>query len=116
MQLHPDLVIANSGGMSARVVSEELELRAHGTATEQNPSIKISTRQRLVDIVGLGTQPEDPNDSIRTAKRAIENPSRATEDENALGMSEATSTLRMSLTDLKCYRLPGESVEVTRWP
>ena len=116
VQLQPDLAVANSGGMSAHVVSEELELRSHGTVVEQSTSIKLSMRQRLVEMVVSGTRLGNPNDSIGTAQQAVENPFQAAEDEDALGMSEVTSTLRMRLTDLKCYRMPGQSSEVTRWP
>lgn len=116
VQLQPDLAMANSRGMSAHLVSGVLELRAHGTVVEQCTSLRFNMGKRLVDIMGLGTRPEDANDSIGTVQRAVEYPAQAPEDENALGMSEVTSTLRMRLTDLKCYRLPGESSKITRWP
>lgn len=116
VQLQPEFAMANTGGMSARVVSEGLELRAHGTAVEQSTSIKVSMRQRLADVVIFETRPADLDDTMGPVQRAGENPFQAAEDENALGLSEGTSTLRMRLTDLKCYRMPGKSLEVTRWP
>lgn len=116
VQLQPDLAMANNRGMSAHIVSGLLELRAHGTAVEQSTTIKFNMRKRLVDIVGSGTRPGDPSDTIGVVQRAAEIPGQAAEDENALSMPELTSTLRMRLTDLKCYRLPGESSEITRWP
>lgn len=116
VQLQPELAMANTGGMSARVVSEGLDLRAHGTAVEQSTSIKVSMRQRLVDVVVSNTRPADLSDSTGTVQRAMDNPFQAAEDENALGLSEGASTLKMRLTDLKCYRMPGKSLEVTRWP
>lgn len=69
VQLQPDLAMASSGGMSAGVVSESLELRAHGTAVEQCTIIKISMPQRLVDIVVSGIRPEDPGDLMGTVHR-----------------------------------------------
>jgi len=114
VQLQPDLAMANSGGMSAHVVHGVLELRAHGTAFEQSTSIKIDMRKRLVETIGLSTRLEDPNGSDGTVQQVVGNPDQTAEDENALGMSELTSTLRMRLTDLKCYRLPGEASKVTR--
>jgi len=73
-------------------------------------------RQRLVEIMGIGTRPEDPNHSSGTAQRAAEIPDQTAEDEDVLQMSEVTSMLRMRLTDLKCYRLPGESSKITSRP
>ena len=101
--------MANSGGMSARVVSnDELELRAHGTtAGDQSTGVfKLSMRQRLVDVVGLETRPEGLDASMGTVRRAVENPFHSKEEEDALGKAEISSTLRMRLIDLKCYRLP----------
>ena len=119
VQLLPDLAIANSGGMSAHIVSsDELELRAHGTSAGDQSTIiiKVSMRQRVVDVVGLETQPQDLSTSTGTVQRAVDNPSPAKEEEDALAIAEATSMLRMTLVDLKCYRLPGKAVQVTRWP
>ena len=116
VQLQPEVAMAISGGMSAHVVPEGLELRAPGTAGDQCTSIKISTRQRLVDVVLLETRPADLNDSMGTVGRAVQNSVQAARDENAPGLSEVTTTLKMRLTDLKCYRMPGKSVKVTRWP
>ena len=116
VQLQPDVAMVHSGGMSARVVSKELELRAHGTAVEQSTSIKFSMRQRLVEIVISRTRPENPNDSMGAVQRAVENPFQAAEDNMALGTPEVTWPLRMRLTDLKCFRMPGKPLEVTMWP
>ena len=119
VQLQPDLAMANSGGMNARVVSEdELELRNHGmTAGDQSTTIiNLSMRQRLVDVVGLETRPESLIASMGTVQCAVDNRYSAKEEENALAMGEGTSMLRMRLIDLKCYRLSGKAVRVTRWP
>jgi len=67
-------------------------------------------RRRLVEIMGIGTRPEDPNHSSGTAQRAAEIPDQTAEDEDVLQMSEVTSTL------MKCYRLPGESSKITSRP
>ena len=93
-----------------------LELQVHGMAVEQSTNIKIDMRQTLVVITGLETRPEDLNDLNGMAQRAGQNPIRPAEDENALGMSEVTSILRMRLTNLKCYGLPGEASKLTSWP
>ena len=119
VQLQPDLAMANSGGMSARVISEnEVELSTHGTTAGNQSTIiiKISLRQRLVDVVGLETRPEDLNASLGTVQQPVDNQLPAKEEEEALGKPEDTPTLRMRLLDLKCYRLPGKAVQVTRWP
>ena len=116
VQLQPDLAMANSGGMTARVLSEELELRAHETAIEQSTSIKINLQQRRADIGVFETRPEVPNDTKGTVQRAVENPFRAANGEDALRVSDVTSTLTLRLTDLKCYRMPGTPLKITRWP
>lgn len=116
VQLQPDLAMINSGGMSARVVSEELELRAHERAVEKNTSIKINLRRRRVDIAVFDTRLEDPSDTMGTVQRAVSNPFRAAKDEDALRVSDVAPTLTLRLTDLKCYRMPGQALKVTRWP
>ena len=97
VQLEPDLAVADSGGMSASVVGEVLELRSHGGAGKEGTSMKVDLAGRIVDVKGLGTG---------LAENA--------ENKNAVGSSEATSTLVMRLTDLKCYRIPGMSSKITR--
>lgn len=97
VQLEPDLAVADSGGMSASVVGEVLELRSHGGAGKERTSMKVDLARKIVDVKGLGT-------------RLAEN----SENKNAVGSSEATSTLVMRLTDLKCYRMPGISSKITR--
>lgn len=119
VQIQPDLTMANSGGMSARVVSkDELELRTHGTTVgdQSTTIIKLNTRQRLLDVVILETLREGLDAPIGTVQRAMDNPFPAKEEEDALGKAEDITTLRMRLIDLKCYRLPGKAVQVTRWP
>ncbi|RDW69558.1 hypothetical protein BP6252_08578 [Coleophoma cylindrospora] len=97
VQLEPDLAVADSGGMSASVVGEALELQSHSGAVKESTSMKVDLAERIVDVKGLGT---------RLAENA--------ENKNAVGFSEATSTLVMRLTDLKCYRMPGVSSKITR--
>ena len=119
VQSQPDLAMANSGGMSACVDSkDELELRTHGTTADDQSTtiIKLNTRQRLLDVVGLETLPEGLDAPIGMVQRAMNNPSPVKEEEDALGKAGGTSTLRMRLIDLECYRLPGRPVQVTRWP
>ncbi|GAM40979.1 hypothetical protein TCE0_041r13745 [Talaromyces pinophilus] len=97
VQLEPDLAVVDSGGMSASVVGEVLELRSHGGPGKADAtSMKVDMAGKIVHVKGL-----------RTA--IVEN----TEDENAVGSSKATSTLEMRLTDLKCYRMPGISGRIT---
>lgn len=116
VQLQSDLAIANHGGMSVHVGFGAPESRLDGTAVEQSTTIIINMRQGLVEIMGLGTRPEDPTVLHGTAQRAAEISDQSVENENVLRMSDVTSTLRMRLTDLKCYRLPGESSKITSWP
>jgi hypothetical protein len=93
VQLQPIIAIANSEAMSAHVFSGLLELRSYGAVAEEpSTSINIDMRKKLVDYVGLATQPENPNDSTEMVR------------------------LRMRLTDWKCYRLPGEVATITRGP
>ncbi|KUL88296.1 hypothetical protein ZTR_04965 [Talaromyces verruculosus] len=97
VQLEPDLVVADSGGMSASVVSEALELRSHGGQGKTDAtSLKVGLARKIVHVKGLGTG------IVENAK-----------NKNAMRSSEATSTLEMRLTDLKCYRMPGRSGRVT---
>lgn len=97
VQLEPDLAVADSGGMSASVVGQVLELRSHGGTRKEDTSMKVDLARKLVSVIGLGT-------------RVTEN----MESKNAVGSSEATSTLVMRLTNLKCYRMPGMSSKITR--
>ena len=119
VQLRPDLAMANSGGMSARVVSnDELELQAHGTTVGDQGTtiINLRLRQRLVNTVGLETPLDHLNPSLSTVQPAVDNPFPAREEEDLQAMATGTSMLQMRLIDLKCYRLPGKAVQVTRWP
>lgn len=97
VQLEPDLAVADSGGMSASVVDKVLELRSHGGAGKEDTSMKVDLAGKIVNVKGLGTG---------LAENA--------ENKNAVGSSEATSTLVMRLANLKCYRMPGMSSKITR--
>jgi hypothetical protein len=97
VQLEPDLAVANSGGMSVSVVAGALEFRPHEAAVKEGTSIKLDLTGRVVDIEGLGTGLAGDAGN-----------------ESALGVSEGTLRVRMRLTDLKCYRLPGISSKITR--
>ena len=97
VQLEPDLTVADSGGMSASVVGEILELQSHRGAGKKGTSMKVDLAGRKVDVKGLGTG-------------LAENAG----NKNVVGSSEATSTLVMRLTDLKCFRMPGVSSKITR--
>lgn len=97
VQLEPDLTVADSGGMSASVVGEVLELRSHGGAGKEDTSMRVDLAGKIVHVTGLGTG---------LAENA--------ESKNVVGSSEATSTLAMRLTNLKCYRMPGMSSKITR--
>ena len=97
VQLEPDLAVADSGGMSASVAGEVLELRSHGGAGKEGTSMEVDLAGRIVDVKGFGTG---------LAENA--------ENKNMVGSSEATSTLVMRLTDLKCYRMPGMSSKIIR--
>lgn len=68
-----------------------------GGAGKEGTSMKVDLAGRMVDVKGLGTG---------LAENA--------ENMNTVGSSEATSTLVMRLTDLKCYRMPGVSSKITR--
>lgn len=97
VQLQPDLAVADSGGMSASVVDKVLELQSHGGTGKENTSMKVDLAGKIVNIKGLGTGLAENAESM-----------------NAVGSSEATSTLVMQLVDLKCYRMPGMSSKITR--
>ncbi|EAW13515.1 uncharacterized protein ACLA_055630 [Aspergillus clavatus NRRL 1] len=96
-QLEPDLTVADNGGMSASVMGEVLALRSHGGAGKEDTSMKVDLAGKIVNVTGLGTGLADNAES-----------------KNAVGSSEATSTLVMRLTNLKCYRMPGMSSKITR--
>lgn len=66
VQLHSDLAMTNSGGVSAHVNFGALELQVHRMAAGQSTNIKISMRQRLVGIRGLGTRTEELNETNGT--------------------------------------------------
>lgn len=103
--------MTNSGGVSAHVDFGALKLlRVYGMAVGQSTNIKINMRRRLVETKGLGTRTEEANYSNCMVGRAT------VEDGDALETSEMTSVLRMRLTGLKCYRLPGETSRITSWP
>ncbi|KGO67138.1 hypothetical protein PITC_020440 [Penicillium italicum] len=97
VQLEPDLAVADSGGMSASVVDKVLELRSHGEAGKEDTSMEVDLTGKIVNVKGLGTGIGE------NAK-----------NKNAVGSSEATSTLVMRLVNLKCYRMPGVSSKITR--
>ena len=97
VQLEPSIAVADNGGMSASVVGEVLELRSHGGAEKEGTSIKVDLARRTADVKGVSTWPTENS-----------------ETKNAVGSSKASPTLGMRLTDLKCYRMPGVSVKVTR--
>jgi len=94
VQLEPDLAVTDSGGMSASVAGEVLELRSHGGAGKEGTSMEVDLAGRIVDVKGFGTG--------------------LAENKNVVGSPEATSTLVMRLTDLKCYRMPGMSSKIIR--
>jgi hypothetical protein len=96
IQLEPALAVADSGGMSASVVGEVLELRSHGGAGKEDTSMKVDLAGKTVNVTLLGTG---------LAENA--------ESKNAVELSEATWTLVIRLTDLKCYRMPGMSSKIT---
>jgi hypothetical protein len=85
VQLEPDIAVADSGGMNASVVGEVLELRSHGGAGKEDTSMKVDLTRKVVHVKGLGSGLA----------------------ENAVGSFEAASTLVMRLTNLECYRMPG---------
>jgi hypothetical protein len=99
VQLEPDLATVNNGGMGASVVAGALELRPYGAAVRESTTIKLDLARRVVDIERLITGLGDSGG-----------------DQSALGVSERTSTVRMRLMDLKCYRMPGESSKITSSP
>lgn len=83
VQLEPDLAVADNGGMRASIVGEVLELRSHGGTGKEDTSMKVDLAGKVVHVKGLGS-------------------------ELAVGSSEAASTLVMRLTNLECYRMPGQ--------
>lgn len=106
VQLQSDLAVANSGGMSAHVDSTGvLVLRSHGAVAGQSTSIRLNLRERVMDFVG---RLEDPKSLMGSAE---EGSGQVAGCGNAPG---TISTFTMQLMELECYRLPGQSVEVTR--
>jgi hypothetical protein len=95
IQLEPDLAVADSGGMSASVVGDVLELRSQGGAGKADASMKVDLVGKTVNVTGLGTGLAGNGES-----------------KNAVELSESTSTLVIRLTDLKCHRMPGMSSKI----
>lgn len=99
VQLEPDLAITNSGGMSAHLIAEVLELRSHGTSIDHSTNIMLDWKQRLVTVAGH--KPSSLSSSVASRSE----------------LPDSTETmLKLQLRDLKCYRLPVESLEITRHP
>jgi hypothetical protein len=98
LQLEPELAMANSGGTSVSVWAGALEFRPHGAGVMEGTSMKIDLAERVVDIKGFSAGLADC----------------PTGNESALGVSEDTLTMRMRLTDLEVYRMPGVSSKITR--
>ncbi|KAJ5966675.1 hypothetical protein N7501_002923 [Penicillium viridicatum] len=92
IQFEPDLAVADSGGMSASVMGEVLKLRSHGGGEEDTMKVDLAGKTVNVTLgTGLAEKAESKN----------------------VELSEATSTLVIRLTDLKCYRMPGMSSKIT---
>lgn len=106
VQLQPDIVMANSGGMSAHISSGVLVLRASETAGERNGSIALDLRKRTVAVSGLGL-------GLEGKTRVVRIPEQTTDDGTVPGVTQDPVTpVMMRLKDLKCYRLPVVSIEV----
>ncbi|TVY62774.1 hypothetical protein LSUE1_G009202 [Lachnellula suecica] len=93
VQLEPELALADGGGMSASIEAGSLKLRSRGVAVKGCTSMKLDLAERVVDIGGLIIGLAGDSSGMR---------------------SEGTLVMRMRLTDLKCYRLPGVSSKITR--
>ena len=116
VQLQRALVIANSGGIVAHATSKALELRAHGAEGQQGTRLVLDMQKRLVEVVNLDAQPRNPSVSNGPLQPDVGNLGPSADDAKPLEEPAVLSKLRMRLTDLKCYRLPGEAVKVTGWP
>ena len=118
MQLSPALAVADGSGMAARVADGALELRAHGQETQRSAKVVLDFRMKVVDVEGLGLDAgaRSLDSSIGAFPRAEGSMGQLAEEARPREASEVSSKVRMQLTDLKCYRLPGEAVNVTRWP
>jgi hypothetical protein len=110
VQLQPDIVMANSGGMSAHISSGVLALRASETIDERNGSITLDLRKRTVAVLGLGL-------GLEGKTRVVGFPGQTADDGTVPGITQDPLTpVMMRLKDLKCYRLPVEAAELIRYP
>ena len=116
VQMQPNVAIWNRGGMNVEVVDRALELRNREIAVEQSTSVKIDIRNRLVEIKGSESRLRNLSDRTKAVEEAEEFQFHAVEDEYPTAISQDPAIIRMRLTGLQCYRMPGNVSVVTRYP
>ena len=113
VQLLPDIAMINGGGMTPYLNSDSsMEFRpSNEPSTEQSTTFELSIRKGLVSVSGLANVPKVSSGSTNDAVNQDEKSSPLFEgDEDAAG----SWAVRMRLTGLQCYCMPGMSSRIIR--
>ncbi|KAH7072900.1 hypothetical protein BKA63DRAFT_554538 [Paraphoma chrysanthemicola] len=96
VQLEPSIAVANTGGMSATIQGQELELRSHRLSGKHSTSMRVDLAKRVVNLEGFATG-------------AME----STATESGVELPEVRTTSAIRLIGMECYCMPGRSSKVT---